>query len=98
MFRPIRYPFLVLFSIAWLLLILPAGCGSPGDKKADKAKPRPVRVATIQSRDLPILVKSVGRLVPDREVVVSAQVTGIVQELKADVGDKVTSCAAIPRW
>lgn len=97
MSRPAKYPSFIFLSIAFLLLTLPAGCGSPGDKKADKAKPRPVRVATIRSRDLPILVQSVGRLVPDREVVVSAQVTGIVQELKTDVGDKVTSGAALVR-
>lgn len=86
-----------LSVIAWLLLILPAGCDSPADKKAAKAKPRPVRVTTIQSRDLPIFVRSVGRLVPDRDVVVSAQVTGIVMELKADVGDKVASGEALVR-
>jgi membrane fusion protein (multidrug efflux system) len=97
MSRSTTYPLFVLFSIAWLLLILPAGCGSPDDKKADKVKPCPVRVATIQSRDLPILVRSVGRLVPDREVVVSAQVTGIVQELKTDVGTKVSSGQALIR-
>lgn len=86
-----------LFVIAWLLLILPAGCDAPGNEKAVKAKPRPVRVAKIQSRDLPILVRSVGRLVPDREVVVSAQVTGIVMELKADVGTKMAGGAALVR-
>ncbi|MEJ2661923.1 MAG: efflux RND transporter periplasmic adaptor subunit [Desulfobacteraceae bacterium] len=94
MFRPIKFS---LFVIAGLLLTLPSACGSPGDKKVDKAKPRPVRVATIQSRDLPILVRSVGRLVPDREVVLSAQVTGIVMELKVDVGDRVTSGATLVR-
>jgi RND family efflux transporter MFP subunit len=88
---------LFLSVIAWILLIFLAGCGSPGEKKAAKAKPRPVRVTTIQSRDLPIIVRSVGRLVPDRDVVVSAQVTGIVIELKADVGDKVASGAALVR-
>lgn len=84
-------------TIVWFLMTLLAGCGSPEDKKADKAKPRPVRVVTIQSRDLPIIVRSVGRLVPDREVVVSAQVTGIVLALKADVGAKVTSGAPLVR-
>ena len=96
MSRP-TYSLFYLFSIAFLLMILSAACGSPDDKNADKTKPRPVRVVTIQRRDLPILVRSVGRLVPDREVVVSTQVTGIVQELKTDVGAKVTSGAALVR-
>jgi membrane fusion protein (multidrug efflux system) len=86
--RPTHYHF---FVVLWLLLIPLTGCGSPGDKPAGKAKPRPVRVSTIQSRDLPILVHSVGRLVPDRAVVVSAQVTGIVMDLETDVGAEVAS-------
>jgi membrane fusion protein (multidrug efflux system) len=94
MSRLSKYSF---FIIVWLLLTLLAGCNSPADEKADKSKPRPVRVATIQSRDLPILVRSVGRLAPDREVVVSAQVTGIVLALNADVGAKVASGAALVR-
>jgi membrane fusion protein (multidrug efflux system) len=92
-----RSPKYFSIVIVWLILVLPAGCGAPDNEKADKTKPRPVRVATLQSRDLPILVQSVGRLAPDREVVVSAQVTGIVTELKADVGTKVTSGAALVR-
>jgi membrane fusion protein, multidrug efflux system len=94
MSRPTKFSLLI---IAWLLVTLLAGCGSPGDKKAEKAKPRPVRVATIQSRDLPVFVRAVGRLVPDREVIVSAQVTGIVMELKADVGAKVASGQTLVR-
>jgi RND family efflux transporter MFP subunit len=92
MSRPTKYQ---LFLIAGLLAIQLSGCGSPADKEAEKAKPRPVRVQKINSRDLPILVHSVGRLAPDREVVVSAQVTGIVVALNADVGDKVASGAAL---
>ena len=94
MFRSNKYS---AYFVAWILLILLSGCGSPDEKQAVKAKPRPVRVATIQSRDLPILVRSVGRLVPDREVVVSAQVTGIVTEVKADVGSRVASGATLVR-
>jgi membrane fusion protein (multidrug efflux system) len=86
----------IIFT-AWFILILLSGCGSPSDITVDKAKPRPVRVTTIQNRDLPILVRSVGRLVPDREVVVSAQVTGIVMELMADVGAEVASGALLLR-
>jgi RND family efflux transporter MFP subunit len=79
------------FIIGMLLtgLILAAGCGSSEDSKAVETKPRPVRIEKIVGRNLPVLVLSVGRLVPDREVVVSAQVPGIVMQLNADVGAKV---------
>jgi RND family efflux transporter MFP subunit len=44
---------------------------------------------------MPVLINSVGRLVPEREVVVSAQVPGIVMQLNADVGVKVDSGQAL---
>ena len=78
-----------LFVIALYGLVLMAGCDASDGKQIVETKPRPVRVERIAPRDLPILVQAVGRLVPDREVVVSAQVTGIVSRLSADVGDEV---------
>jgi RND family efflux transporter MFP subunit len=88
MSRPVKYSLLIM---AWLLASLLFGCDSSAEKQTVATKPRPVRIQTVQSRDLPILVRSVGRLVPDREVVVSAQVTGIVMAVNADVGAKVAS-------
>lgn len=76
-------------------LILAAGCSSSEDSKVVETKPRPVRIEEIVSRDLPVLVRSVGRLVPDRDVVVSAQVAGIVMQLNADVGAKVVDGEAL---
>lgn len=73
------------------ILILAAGCSPSGEPKAAAEKLRSVRTQTIQHQDLPILVHAVGRLVPDREVVVSAQVTGIVKQLNADVGTKTAA-------
>jgi RND family efflux transporter MFP subunit len=80
-----------LHVIALSILIIVTGCTPSGEPKAVADKPRPVRTETIQRRDLPITVHAVGRLVPDREVVVSAQVTGIVTQLNADVGTKVAT-------
>jgi RND family efflux transporter MFP subunit len=52
-------------------------------------KPVPVKTITIETRDLPVVVESVGRLYPDRSVTLSAQIPGEVKYYKADVGDIV---------
>ena len=85
------------FFISMVLcgLILFSGCSASDEDKAVETKPRPVRVEKIVSRALPVSVRSVGRLVPNRDVVVSAQVTGIVMQFKADVGAKVVSGEAL---
>jgi RND family efflux transporter MFP subunit len=49
----------------------------------------PVRLEKIKARDLPLVVKSTGRLESNREVVLSAEVPGIVNNYTADVGDAV---------
>ena len=64
-------------------------CSPSDEHEIVKTKPRAVHVEKIVSRDLPLVVRSVGRLVPNREVVVSAEVTGILNALNADVGSKV---------
>ncbi|MDY6856703.1 MAG: efflux RND transporter periplasmic adaptor subunit [Thermodesulfobacteriota bacterium] len=51
--------------------------------------PIPVRVERIETRDLSVIVESVGRLRPNREVNLSAEVPGIVNGYEADVGDRV---------
>ena len=78
-----------LIGIVILAAMLVAGCKPAKDDKPAPDKPRPVRTQRLANRDLPVLVSAVGRLVPDREVMLSAQVTGIVKEVKADVGDAV---------
>lgn len=76
-------------------LILAVGCDSADENKGVETKPRPVRVENIARRDLPVFVRAVGRLVPDREVVVSAQVPGIVMQINADVGSRVAAGDAL---
>jgi RND family efflux transporter MFP subunit len=73
------------------LLIIFTGCGPAEENPVVEAKPRAVRVETIASRDLPIVVNSVGRLAPNRSVVLSAQVSGILKQYDADVGCQVDS-------
>lgn len=79
---------LILLVLLAGLLACP-GCSPPQEEKAAAAKPRPVKIMVIQPRDLPIVVRAVGRLVPNREVVLSAQVSGIVQSYGVDTGDAV---------
>jgi RND family efflux transporter MFP subunit len=72
-------------------LILLTGCQKPEEKTEVIDKPTAVKTQKVTSRDLPVVVKSVGRLVPDREVVISTEVSGIIQAYKVDVGDPVRS-------
>lgn len=72
------------------VLVMLSGCGSSQEDSVVAAKPRSVRVKTLTSRDLPILVNAVGRLSPDRQVVLSAQVSGILMQYDADVGCQVS--------
>lgn len=76
-------------------LMLVSGCSPSEESNTPQPKPRSVRIEKITSQDLPIMVRSVGRLVPNREVVVSAQVTGILMQMNADVGTKVASGEAL---
>lgn len=67
------------------------GCSPPKEEKAALPKPRSVNTMVIERRDLPIVVNAVGRLMANREVVLSAQVSGIVQSYRVDTGDAVTA-------
>jgi len=64
-------------------------CNPPGENEIVQDRPVPVVIEKIKARDLPLVVESVGRLEPDREVVLSAEVPGIVNSYTADIGDKV---------
>ena len=81
---------LLLLALLAGLLTWP-GCSAPQEEKPVAAKPRPVNIEIIAHRDLPIVVRAVGRLAPNREVVLSSQVSGIVQAYHADTGDAVAA-------
>ncbi|MBT8350331.1 MAG: efflux RND transporter periplasmic adaptor subunit [Deltaproteobacteria bacterium] len=67
------------------------GCNPQEKEKVVKSKPRSVSITEVESRNLPIVVNSVGRLAPNHEVVLSSQVSGIVQAYRVDTGDAVTA-------
>ena len=71
-------------------LVVLTGCNPQEKEKVVQSKPRSVSIAAVESHNLPIVVNSVGRLVPNREVVLSSQVSGIVQAYSVDTGDAVT--------
>ena len=72
-------------------LVVLTGCNPQEKEKVVQSKPRSVSIAAVESHNLPIVVNSVGRLVPTREVVLSSQVSGIVQAYSVDTGDAVTA-------
>jgi len=81
----------ILVILAGVAVLGLVACEPPKAKEAYKETLRSVHVQTVASGDVPINVQAVGRLVPNREVAVSAQVGGIVEAYNADVGDKVRS-------
>lgn len=87
-------PMLIIMMLFSALMPV-SGCSPSEESNTPHSKPRSVRISKITSQDLPITVRSVGRLVPNREVVVSAQVTGILMHMTADVGAKVASGEAL---
>ena len=81
---------LIIISILAGLVVL-IGCNPQEKEKVVQSKPRSVNVAMVESHRLPIVVNSVGRLAPNHEVVLSSQVSGIVQAYRVDTGDAVTA-------
>lgn len=85
---------LVLGGVVSVVLV---ACTTPDENPAVETLPRVVRTTSISSRDLPVVVNAVGRLAPNREVVVSAEVSGIVQHYDADVGVSVARGALLAK-
>jgi RND family efflux transporter MFP subunit len=71
------------------------GCSPAKEEKVALAKPRPVNTVVIERRDLPLVVNAVGRLIANREVVLSSQVSGIVASYRVDTGDPATAEQAV---
>jgi len=81
-----------LFLIVLLAALAASyGCSPPQEEKAVIPKPRSVNTVVIESRDLPIVVNAVGRLIPNREVVLSSEVAGIVKAYSVDTGDEASA-------
>lgn len=90
---PMRKMLIIVLAVCGPLMA--SGCGPSKENDVPVAKPRSVRIEEIVSRDLPVTVRAVGRLVPNREVVVSAQVTGILMQINADIGTRVNAGEAL---
>ncbi len=82
--------FQLVFGIC-VCLALTTACSPPGKSEVQPKKPVPVQVMKVETRDLPVIVEAVGRLIANREVVISAEVGGIVNQYRADIGDKVNA-------
>ena len=90
---PMRKILIIVLAVYGPMMV--SGCGPSAENDVPPAKPRSVRTEKIVSRDLPVIVRAVGRLVPNREVVVSTQVTGIFMQIKADIGTRVDAGEAL---
>ncbi len=74
------------------------GCGREEKVQAKQdAGPIEVRVAPVSTRQIQRIVESVGTLFPYDEVIISAEVDGPVQEVKADLGDAVKEGQVLAR-
>lgn len=85
----------VVFMFIMYLLIM-AGPAYTQSSNAGNT-PVPVEIMIIKTTDLPVVVESVGRLYPDREVRLSAEISGIIRSYEADVGDPVTKDQILAR-
>ncbi|WP_419662007.1 efflux transporter, RND family, MFP subunit, related to HlyD [Desulfosarcina variabilis str. Montpellier] len=86
----------LLFGVVvWVILV--ACTATDDDAPSPPSQPRAVRTQTVVARDLPLVVKAVGRLLPNREVVVSAEVPGIVKHYDVDVGASVDQGALLAK-
>jgi RND family efflux transporter MFP subunit len=79
------------YSLVGCVCLSIFACTPVQEEQSPEPSPRAVRVEPVTSKDLPIRVTSVGRLAPDREVVISAEVPGILMQYNADVGGKVSA-------
>jgi RND family efflux transporter MFP subunit len=76
-----------------LLPLLAIGCSreQPAKAASDGSKPQTiaVTVAPVEAKDVQRRVEVVGSLEPDEEVTVYAQVSGYIEKIFADLGDRV---------
>lgn len=74
-----------------LVLLFPVGCGQgrEGAKGGPGPKTAVVTAVSVEGVDLPRVVEAVGTLQGWEEVTVSAEVSGVVERVLADLGDVV---------
>jgi RND family efflux transporter MFP subunit len=85
-----RFVISVILVIALFLSFIAADAKEKVDAIPPVSAAVPIETITVQSQDLPVVIETVGRIRPDREVLVSAEIPGKIESYRADVGDRVT--------
>jgi RND family efflux transporter MFP subunit len=79
-----------ILVIALFLSFIAAGAEEKVTASPPVTASVPIETMIVQAQDLPIVIETVGRIRPDREVLVSAEIPGKIESYRADVGDRVT--------
>lgn len=80
---------LLVFFLAWAFALL--GCSQSSEIEPQAEKTVTVRTMDVTAENIPVVVEAVGRIAPDREVVLAAEIGGVVKAHLADVGDVVAA-------
>ena len=80
---------------AILLILTVSSCSPSGEGGAASEKIVAVSVLTLESRPMPVMSSSIGRLNPFREVSLAPEISGVVSGYFADVGDEVKKGAVL---
>jgi multidrug efflux pump subunit AcrA (membrane-fusion protein) len=83
----LRHSFIFLL----VLLLTLAGCARQQVEAKKEVGAIPVRVATVEKREVRRVVESVGTMFPYDESSISAELDGRVDDIKVDLGDQVTA-------
>ena len=89
--------FKYLINIFICITVLTSCLQKSEDDIQKEESPVPVRVMKIKTHDFPLVVESIGRLVPNKEVTISTEVSGVVESYNADIGDSVVSGQTLVR-
>lgn len=81
--------FLMIIRLSICIFLLSACSPPPEDTVNEAKRPIPVRVMLVESQALQLVVESIGRLMPNREVTLSSEIGGVVEKYMADTGDAV---------
>ena len=88
---------ILTITVMMTALIMTGACGSSDEQEKTKEKQIPVRIQLVEQKDMPVVVEAIGRLEPRREVTLSAEIAGIVNEYTVDVGDRVETDGLVVR-
>ncbi|UCD91272.1 MAG: efflux RND transporter periplasmic adaptor subunit [Desulfobacterales bacterium] len=82
----------LIFTIGVIIFMaVLTACSPPEENGLPEKKPVPVKTLMVDTQNLPVIVESVGRLVPFREVTLASEVGGVVKDYTADIGDRVNN-------